>query len=198
MEIFDSNCSFCKSGWDSSRNKYRILNPRSSGMTLSVFASYQLCNLPAFCHGKQSLFWQILIFLKCIMQIILNACLDSDFLLLFLEGHWGKGQVLVWGLRKVVEIHSSWKLAWVLSLQAKLVIFPCRLRKKKIHLAVFIVEECREKGQGGRDRRSKMFAWFMGILQLPTSPVGWPVVMKWKKKTTNKSGNDSWGLSQHY
>lgn len=76
--------------------------------------------------------------------------------------------------------------------------FSLQIKKKKIHLAVFIVEECREKGQGGRDRRSKMFAWFMGILQLPTSPVGWPVVMKWKKKPTNKSGNDSWGLSQHY
>lgn len=33
--------------------------------------------------------------------------------------------------------------------------FSLQIKKRKIHLAVLIVEECRKKGQGERDRRSK-------------------------------------------
>lgn len=104
MKLWDDSCSVC---------------------ILSALQS--LCFLP----WKRILILANIVFLKNVLcKFFKTPVWIVIFLSLFLVGHWGKGRVLVWGLRKVVEIHSSWKLARVLSLQVKLVIFPCRLRKK--------------------------------------------------------------------
>lgn len=101
-----------------------------------------------------------------------NACLDSDFFkIIVIPLRKGKSSCL--GFKESGGNPSQLKAGESSQPASKIGHFPLQIKKKKkIHLALFVVEECREKGRGERDRISKMFAQFMGILQLPASPVG--------------------------
>lgn len=96
------------------------------------------------------------------MQLFKNACLDSDFLSLFsiiiLRRRLRKGKSSCLGVKESGGNPFQLKAGKSSQPASKIGHFSLQIKKKKIHLALFIVEECRKKGQGERDRRSKMFA----------------------------------------
>lgn len=164
----------------SSREKYSGWDQWCSGADLwQCCASYLLYNLILFSSENSILFWQILLLLVFAFFLLVsgkNICGDSNFYLFFLESHWEKEGVLVRGLSTVVEIHSSWKLARELSLQAKFVIFPCRLRKEYVWL-------CSCWRNAGKDREKKKrgkrnVCMIYGSPAAQSSTVLWPVAMK--------------------
>lgn len=93
------------------------------------------------------------------MQIFKNVCNDflSLFSIIILRRRLRKGKSSCLGVK---ESGNPFQLKAGKSSQpaSKIGHFSLQIKKKKIHLALFIVEECREKGQGERDRRNKMFA----------------------------------------
>lgn len=155
----------------------------TSGALGQIFDSavHPICSIISFFFPLKTVFyfdkyyccWCLLFFLLVSGK---NICGDSNFYLFFLESHWEKEGVLVRGLSTVVEIHSSWKLARELSLQAKFVIFPCRLRKEYVWL-------CSCWRNAGKDREKKKrgkrnVCMIYGSPAAQSSTVLWPVAMK--------------------